>query len=345
MANNYPAFKSRSAAARRVLQRGARGIAGVEKAASKGVAFWRRTGFPFRAPSVPRGVSVPPKEPHLGAYFDTSFARKPAARAVRRILVAGPVTGMVKFLARPKVEGIDRLSDLAKRTDVGGVIFAPNHHSHIDTPLMTTAVPSPWNDRLVVAAAADYFFDKRTKGTIAALALNAFPIDRETTSRKSSDELRALLARDWSVVIYPEGGRSPDGWGQDFKAGAAYLSIKTGSPVVPVFIDGTGSIFGKGMKRPRRGHVRVIFGAPLFPEENDNTRRFNERIEKAVTLLGDESLTDFWTSRQRAAAGRSTALTGPEYSGWRRQWSLYEHRKLGAAGQRRRQKRRWPNLG
>ncbi|NDG66944.1 MAG: hypothetical protein EBY23_08575 [Actinobacteria bacterium] len=143
MANNYPAFKSRSESARRVLQRGARGIAAAEKAASKGVAFWRRAGFPFRAPSVPRGVSVPPKEPHLGAYFDTSFARKPAARAVRRILVAGPVTGMVKFLARPKVEGIDRLSDLAKRTDVGGVIFAPNHHSHIDTPLMTTAVPSP----------------------------------------------------------------------------------------------------------------------------------------------------------------------------------------------------------
>jgi hypothetical protein len=78
MANNYPQFKSRSEAARRVLQKGARGIAGVEKVAFKGVAFWRRAGFPFRAPSVPRGVSVPLKEPHLGAYFDTSFARKPA---------------------------------------------------------------------------------------------------------------------------------------------------------------------------------------------------------------------------------------------------------------------------
>jgi len=252
---------------------------------------------------------------------------------------------MVKFIARPKVEGVDRLSDLAKRRDVGGVIFAPSHHSHLDTPLMVTAVPTPWSDRLVVAAAADYFFDKRLKGTLAALALNAFPIDRETTSRKSSDELRALLARDWSLVIYPEGGRSPDGWGQDFKAGAAFLSLKTGAPVVPVFIDGTGSIFGKGMKRPKRGHTRVIFGAPLFPMDDEGSRRFNERIEKAVTLLGDESLTDFWTSRQRAARGVSTPLTGPEYSGWRRQWSLYEHRNSGAAGQRRRQKRRWPDLG
>jgi hypothetical protein len=38
-------------------------------------------------------------------------------------------------------------------------------------------------------------------------------------------------------------------------------------------------------------------------------------------------------------------MTGPDYTGWRRQWALYEHRKSGAAGQRRRQKRRWPDLG
>ena len=99
---------------------------------------------------------------------------------------------------------------------------------------------------------------------------------------------------------------------------------------------------------PQNNFVRSgsqAFPNHFLPEENDNTRRFNDRIGKAVTLLGDETHTDFWTTRQRAAAGRSTALTGPEYSGWRRQWSLYEHRKLGAAGQRRRQKRRWPNLG
>jgi hypothetical protein len=38
-------------------------------------------------------------------------------------------------------------------------------------------------------------------------------------------------------------------------------------------------------------------------------------------------------------------LTGPDYNGWRRQWALAEHRKLGKAGVRRRQKRRWPDLG
>jgi 1-acyl-sn-glycerol-3-phosphate acyltransferase len=252
---------------------------------------------------------------------------------------------MVKALADPEILGVDRLADLqAKGDDAPPLIFAPNHHSHIDTPLMVTAVPDPWRSKLTIAAAADYFFDKRLKGAAAAIALNALPIDREVTGRKSSDLIRGLIDDGWSLVIYPEGGRSPDGWGQEFKGGAAYLSIRTGAAVVPVFIDGTGAIFGKGMKRPKPGTSRVIFGRPLRPEPGESTRRFNARIDAAVTALGDEALTDFWTARQRAASATNPRLTGPEYHGWRRQWQLSEQRKLGAAGVRRRQKRRWPDL-
>jgi 1-acyl-sn-glycerol-3-phosphate acyltransferase len=255
------------------------------------------------------------------------------------------MTALVKALANPEVDGLDRLSDLLEQDPVPAVIFAPNHHSHVDTPLIITAVPAAFRRHLVVAAAADFFFDKRVKGTLSALALNAFPIEREVTTRKSSDELRRLIDTGWSLVIYPEGGRSPDGWGQEFKGGAAYLSGRTGAPVVPVFIDGTGSIFGKGMKRPKPGSSKIVFGSPLSPEEGESTRRFNARIEAAVAALGDEALTDFWTARQRTAAGTSPKLTGPEYNSWRRQWALAEHRKLGKAGQRRRQQRRWPDLG
>jgi hypothetical protein len=64
-----------------------------------------------------------------------------------------------------------------------------------------------------------------------------------------------------------------------------------------------------------------------------------------VTRLGDEALTDYWTATKRAAQGTNPKLTGPEYNGWRRQWELAERRKLGAAGLRRRQKRRWPDIG
>ncbi|MFZ9425905.1 MAG: lysophospholipid acyltransferase family protein [Ilumatobacteraceae bacterium] len=304
-----------------------------------------KRGFPYLPPTVPMGVEVPEEAPTLGADYDTDWARGSVASAVRRGLIEGPVRMMVKGIASPTVFGTDRLSDLARLDDPPPLIFTPNHHSHLDTAVMAVAVPEPWRSKLVVAAAADYFFDKRWKATMAALALNAIPIDREVTGRKSSDMIRALVDDGWSLVIYPEGGRSPDGWGQDFKGGAAYLSARTGAAVVPVFIDGTGSIFGKGMKRPKRGTTKVVFGRPMRADESENTRRFSARIEHAVTTLGDESLTDFWSSRQRSARQQSPKLTGPEYTGWRRQWALSERRSLGDAGVRRRQKRRWPNLG
>lgn len=310
----------------------------------------RKYGFPYRAPSRPKGVDVPHEPSKLGANYDTEWARTPVARAARAALAEGPLRLLVKGVANPAVTGHDRLSDLTRLRDKNGtgppaVIFAPNHHSHLDTALMIRAIPSCWRRDLVVAAAADYFFDARWKATLSALALNAIPIDREVTGRKSSDMFRDLLAGGHSVLIYPEGGRSPDGWGQSFKGGAAYLSARAGAPVIPVFIDGSGAIYGKGAKRPRPGRTKVIFGAPLWPREDENTRRFNARIEAAVTRLGDEALTDYWTATRRSARKENPALTGPEYNGWRRQWELGEQRKLGAAGLRRRQKRRWPDLG
>jgi 1-acyl-sn-glycerol-3-phosphate acyltransferase len=290
-------------------------------------------------------VAVPAEPGTLGADYDTAWARRPVAKAARAVITNGPMRAAVRLVANPDIVGLDRLADLSALDDPPPIIFAPNHHSHLDTPLMVVAVPEPWRSKLVVAAAADYFFDTRLKGHLAALALNAFPIDREVTGRKSSDRIRDLVNSGWSLVIYPEGGRSPDGWGQEFKGGAAYLAARTAAPVVPVFIDGSGAIYGKGMKRPKPGRTKVVFGAPLWPEEGESTRRFNARIEAAVTALGDEALHDYWTARQRAAAGRNPKLTGPEYTGWRRQWALGEHRKLGMAGQRRRQKRRWPDIG
>jgi len=305
----------------------------------------RNFGFPYRAPTVPRGVEVPEEASGLGAHYDTEWARRPLASSVRNVIVEGPIRLAAQVITSPEILGTDRLADLAALDEPPPLIFAPTHHSHLDTGLMIRAVPAVWRRKLVVAAAADYFFDKRWKAALSALSLNAIPIDREVTGRRSADAIRALVDDGYSLVIYPEGGRSPDGWGQDFKGGAAYLSSRTGAPVVPVFIDGTGAIFGKGMKRPKPGRATVVFGAAMRPEDGESTRRFSARIEAAVTTLGDEALTDFWTARRRAAAGTSPVLTGPDHTGWRRDWALAERRKLGTAGLRRRQRRRWPDLG
>jgi len=303
-------------------------------------------GFPYRAPAVPRGVDVPREPSKLEGNYETEWAREAPARAARKVLTAGPLRLFVRLVADPQVVGVDRLADYrpSGSHDAPPLIFTPNHHSHLDTPLCITSIPEPWRSKIVVGAAADYFFTTRLTAAASALALNAIPIDRETVSRKSSDLARQLVEDGWSLLLFPEGGRSPDGWGQPFKAGAAYLSARTGAPVVPMFIDGAGAIFGKGMKRLKPGRTKVVFGRPIPPVEGENTRRFNDRIEQAVTELGDEAITDWWSARQRAARRANPSLAGPEYTGWRRQWALSEHRRLSRMGQRRRQQRVWPKI-
>jgi 1-acyl-sn-glycerol-3-phosphate acyltransferase len=307
-----------------------------------------RRGFPYRAPTVPRGIPVPPKKKHTGADFDTAWARTPVAHGARVLLVAGPLRGLVKAMADPEIVGLDRLADLRASIEDDAptlpVVFAANHASHVDAPLMLTSVPSPWRERLVVGAAADYFFATRVGGTLSALALGAIPIDRTRVNRRSADLASSLLADGWSLLLFPEGGRSPDGWGQPFRGGAAFLAIRGGVPVVPVHLDGTGAILGRGMNRPKPGRTKVTFGAPMWPREGEDARRFGDRIEATVAVLGDEAISDWWSARQRAAAGQTPALTGPTYTGWRRAWALTEQRARGKAGQRRRQRRTWPSF-
>ncbi|MBA3302458.1 MAG: 1-acyl-sn-glycerol-3-phosphate acyltransferase, partial [Acidimicrobiia bacterium] len=185
----------------------------------------------------------------------------------------------MRALADPSVSGDDRLSALE-----GPAIFAANHHSHLDTPLLLTSVPERWRHRMVVAAASDYFFGNRYSSAASALAMGAFPVERSRVDRRSTDLAASLLEEGWSLLIFPEGGRSPDGWGQGHRRGAAYLAVRVGVPVVPVHVDGTGRIFGKGDSRPRPGRTTVTFGAPLrvSADGSEDARRFAVRIEAAV---------------------------------------------------------------
>lgn len=329
----------------RWASRGARGASTIQK---KVRSVTSAVTFPYRAPTVPRGVEVPAEPGNLGADFDTEWARGPAARVARRAIQMGPLRAALKVVADPEVRGVDRLADLREHVDDDEVadpaIFVANHHSHLDAPLMLTCIPQPWRNRIVVGAAADYFFGTRVTATASALALSAIPIDRSKVNRRSADLATDLVGRRWSLLIFPEGGRSPDGWGQPFRGGAAFLSIRTGAPVVPAYIDGAGAIWPKGAKRLRPGRTTVTFGAPLRPEPGEDARRFNERIEHAVAVLADEVHNDWWTSRRRSAAGTTPDLGGPDAGGWRRAWALHEFRARGGDGRRRRQKRRWPDL-
>lgn len=289
--------------------------------------------FPYGSPPTPDSVEPLVKEDTLGENFDTDWARRPLARTVRAAYIDGVMRPTIKVIASPNRTNRDRLASL----DVDEpAIFVANHHSHVDTPLLLTSIPEPWRHRLVVAAAADYFFDKRFKAAWSALSLNAIPMERSKTSRVSMNRASDLVKDGWSLLLYPEGGRSKDGWGQDFKAGAAYLAQRTDVPVVPIYVAGTSHILRKGKTLPSPARTTVNFGTPLRAEPDDSSRAFNARIEQAVSVLADETASDWWQARQRQHSGDVPALTGPEAASWRRQWAL------GDRTRGRRRPKTWP---
>jgi len=294
-----------------------------------------RLPFPYSAPTIPGGVDAAPAARKAGADYETDWARRFPARLARLALLEGVMRPAVAALGAPERDGIDRLAGLA----AGPVIFAGNHHSHLDTPVVLTSIPEPWRHKVFVGAAADYFFRTRLTATVSALAIGAIPIERSKVTRRSADQAARLIDAGWSMLIFPEGGRSPDGWGQPFRGGAAYLASRCGVPVVPLHIEGTARILRKGARMPAPANVRVTYGTPLRPSDGESAARFAERIERAVAELADEATTDWWQARRRAASGATPALTGPQAPAWRRAWALGDRSR-----KRRRRTRRWPNL-
>ncbi len=292
----------------------------------------RAAGFPWTAAPTPRGVEPPPQVERLGDAYDTDWARRPVALWSRIAALESVGRVATRVTCRPTVHNLDRLGG-----NDGPLIFVANHHSHLDTALLLTTLPMPWRHELVVAAAADYFFDTAPKAALAAWAYGAVPMERRRASRRSADRAATLLEDGWSLLIFPEGGRSPDGWGQPHKGGAAYLGVRCGVPVVPVHLHGTGRVLPKGRTVPEPHAVQINVGAPLRPEPDEDARRFALRVEAGIARLADETSSDWWEARRRAAIGSTPSLKGPQQDTWRRDWHSPDRRPLD------RRPRRWPS--
>lgn len=305
---------------------------GVVRRARRGVPK-PKLGFPYTAPPVPATVDMPEDRRNIGANYDTKWARRPSARVARSAIINGVLRPTISMVAKPDRQGYDRLLSLDEDQHA---IFVANHHSHLDTSLLLTSIPAPWRQKLVVGGASEVFFDSKVKAAASALAIGAFPIDRSAVGRASADRAADLIDDGNSLLIYPEGGRSPDGWGQPFKGGAAYLALRCNVPIVPIYLVGTGTILRKGQSLPKPASTTVLFGDPIWAHEGESTRRLNARVERAVESLGDEAASDWWQARKRFHQDEAPSLTGPKAASWRRAWAL------GDRNRRTRKKPTWP---
>jgi 1-acyl-sn-glycerol-3-phosphate acyltransferase len=279
------------------------------------------SSFPLAKPPWPATVPRPAPERRIGTDYDHEWSRRYPARLARAIVLDNVTRPVARLVAPTTVRGDEHLRHLE-----APVIFVANHASHLDTPLLLTTLPARFRHRAVVAAAADYFFDRRWKAALWSFSLAAIPIERSRVNRRSMDTAAELVDEGWNLVIFPEGGRSPDGWAQPFRpASAAYLARRTGRPVVPVHVQGTRDVLPKavaGRAPVRRSPVSVVFGTPITPDDGEDARRLNARIERAVAVLADEVGSDWWTARRRAAQGQTPSLAGPAAAAWRRSWAL-----------------------
>jgi len=277
----------------------------------------RPGGFPWAAPTWPGGVARPAPERRLGADYDTEWSRRYPARLLRAVVLDNLTRPVVHAVATPEVRG-DEVLELIEAP----AIYVANHASHVDTPLLLSILPPEVRHRTVVAAAADHFFDRRWKAHLWALLLAAVPIERHRVNRRSADTTRQLLDEGWNLVIYPEGGRTHDGWFQPMRGGAAYLATRTGRPVVPVHIEGTYRILPRGGERLRRHPTRITVGTPLVAGDGEDARALEARIDAALATLADEARTDWWTAKRHAGTGATPSPRGPEAAPWRRAWAL-----------------------
>jgi len=295
---------------------------------------WLR--FILDPPTTPRDVVKREPEKKTGVYYDVEWARSPAAKRVRQATVWGFMKPAIKIYGSPRVIGADRLTDVE-----GPVVFAANHHSHADTTLLLATTPAHLRRDLAPMGGADYFFRNRISGAISALFIGAIPIERQKLSKLTFKNAQAGIARGDNLLIFPEGGRSPDGWGRPHRPGAAFVAKREGVPVVPVYISGTGRVLPKGQNWPTRSRVAVVFGAPMRAGDDEDAREFAERIEGAIAVLADEFASGWWEARKKAHAGETSDLRGPDSGAWRRRWALGP-----GPGQARRSPNsgRWPKI-
>lgn len=220
--------------------------------------------------------------------------RTRVARAVRRANLALWILPATRLLLRPEVSGLENLEPLEPP-----VIFASNHQSHLDTPLILLALPERWRYRVAPAMFKEYFtphfsphgytLGRRLVSSLeyylVALMFNAFPIPQQEAGAGESLRYAAdLLSDGWSLLIYPEGERRRGGQMAEFRPGVGLLASRLQAPVVPIRLEGVDRVLPRGGILPRPGRTRVTFGRPLYLREGD-PQNLAGQVERAIRSL------------------------------------------------------------
>jgi len=156
-------------------------------------------------------------------------------------------------LIRVRVEGLENLDG------PGPYVFVSNHASLMDIPAILAYLPYQFR-----------FFAKKALYTVPFVGWHLkraghIPVDRanaRASLRSMSEGARMVAEHGLSVLLFPEGGRAPQGL-REFKEGAAYIAIKAGVPLAPMALSGMRELLPMGSIHLRSGRVTLRVGKPI----------------------------------------------------------------------------------
>jgi long-chain acyl-CoA synthetase len=275
----------------------ARTVGDLARLAGEGVTSEGGPGRVGAAPS-PDGVVAARRAPTAATeegpvVFPTWNRRWPFTWA-RNVSLLTWILPIGRAFAWVKVEGLEHLEGLP-----GPVVFAANHQSHLDGPMVLWSLPPRWRYRVAIAMAKEFFtahffpeqYGRKAWLTnsanyyLSALFFNAFPLpQREAGTRQTLRYIGALFAEGYSLLIFPEGKRTSDGQLNPFRGGIGMIGARLDVPVIPVGISGLDQVLHQTWKMAKPGPARIRFGPPLRLQ-GDDYAALAKQVEDAVRVL------------------------------------------------------------
>jgi long-chain acyl-CoA synthetase len=223
-----------------------------------------------------------------------TWNRSRPVRVIRRLSHATWIVPLTRLFAHARVEGRSNLRGLD-----GPVIFASNHQSHMDVPVILSALPGRWRSRVAPAMLKEFFtahfhpaqhtwkdvFTNSLNYYLACFFFNTFPIpQREAGARHTLQYIGEVTGGGTSILLFPEGMRSPTGQMKEFRGGIGMIASRLDLPVVPIKLEDVDTLMPVGSSFVRPGRIRVAFGAPLHLHGDDHAS-LAARVEEAVRNL------------------------------------------------------------
>jgi long-chain acyl-CoA synthetase len=240
-------------------------------------------------------VEAPPATETIDEPVDfPTWNRSRPVRLIRRLSHATWIVPLTRLFAHARIDGQSNLIGLE-----GPVIFASNHQSHMDVPVILSALPGRWRSRVAPAMLKEFFtahfhpaqhtwrdvFTNSLNYYLACLFFNTFPIpQREAGARHTLQYIGEVTGGGTSILLFPEGMRSPTGQMKAFRGGIGMIASRLDLPVVPVKIQDVDTLMPVGSSFVRPGRIRVTFGPPLHLR-GDDYAALAARVEEAVRNL------------------------------------------------------------